>query len=165
MEAPRETVNPVPLAIEVSKKTHGFYRVIPNQNGTIDKPVTVMEKGDKWRYVSRKEDKSFIPKEADRQIGALQDAGTLILQVLVGHNLTEEAEKEEKIKRRKENIKRSKQTLKGMAVGLVGMIALGIAVLAQVLTFAITTPLLFVDPRIVVVLEDGTWLCVVDYDS
>jgi hypothetical protein len=156
IEAPRETVDPVPLTIEVSNKTHGFYQLLPQFNGVLDEPVEI----DGWRYVPRNKDDSPVPKEAERQIKALKDAGVVILQEVIGHNLIEEAETEAKKQRYKDNIK----TAQKLAVGaffLVGLLVLGVARVAlAVASFALTA-----DPAYIVVLEDGQWLCIVDWDS
>ena len=160
-EAPRETVSQLPLAIEVSKKTHGFYQLIPHLSGTIDGPV---EEGN-WRYVPREVDNSLIPKEADRQVNALKDAGVVILQEIIGHNMVEEVQKEASIKRRREKMERCKEEMKEVGKDALKLLAIGSALCASAYFLFLLNIFTVVDPAVIVVLEGGQWLCVTDWDS
>ena len=162
VKKPKKNVDWVALADEVAKKTHGIYEVIPEISGVIDGPVTVIDKkGDEWLYISREKDNSPVPKEADREVEALKKVIPL-LQEIIGHNLTEEAEKERRIKERKENLERCK---KEVAQGLVKTLVVGGKIALAFGSLVGTGALILADPRLVVVLPDGTALCVSDWDS
>ena len=142
-------------ALEVGQKNHGYYRVLPRL-GVIDEPIIVRD----LQFLPREMDSSQIPWEADRQIKALENKGVLILQQIVGHNLKEEWEKQQKIEQTRQRIQQGTKILHDLAV-VGGVLSLGILRVAlSVITFALVA-----DPWLIAVLEDGTWLVVAEWDS
>ncbi len=146
-------------ALAVGEENHGFYKVMPKL-GKIDQPMEI----NGWRFLPRQMDDAEIPNEADRQVQALRENGIVILQEIVGHNLIEEKEKQEKIERYKNNMKTNAERM-GKAITFAGVFIAWAAQAVIALVIGIISFALAIDPALIVVLEDGTWLCVAEWDS
>lgn len=142
-------------ACKIGQENFGDYKVMP-RIGVIDEP---REQGP-WHFLPLEMDDSEIPKEAWRHVELLRKHGIPILQVIVGHNVQEEEEKRQKMEAYKKTAEK--------IVALVATLAIGFLV-----TMASTTAtvglgfvglLAAIDPILIVVLEDGTWLCVAEWD-
>ncbi|MEJ2750791.1 MAG: hypothetical protein P8183_23220 [Anaerolineae bacterium] len=146
-------------ALAVGQENHGHYKVMPKL-GVIDEPMII----NGWRFVPRGMDDAEVPKEGDRQVLALKTKGIVILQEIVGHNLVEEEEKRQKIEQVKNNLKIAGERLRGIASVAGSLLVWAVQAFAA-LALGIITFALAADPALIVVLEDGTWLCVVEWDS
>jgi hypothetical protein len=145
----------VSKALSVGKANHAQYQVLP-RIGVIDNPLE--QNG--WLFVPRDKDKTIIPHEAHRHIELLEESGVVILQQIVGHNLQEEEEKKKKQEEIKLRQERLTKTIEA-AIGIVGFIVMGVLTLF----FGLLQILLTADPALLVVLEDGTWLAVAEWDD
>ncbi|MAU01486.1 MAG: hypothetical protein CL608_30465 [Anaerolineaceae bacterium] len=146
-------------ALAVGKANFADYKVMP-QLGMIDEPMEI----NGWDFRPFEMDDCEIPREAWRQVELLREQDIPILQVIVGHNLKEEEDKRKRIEAYRNNLEKIGKAMAvtaGVALTLVTWLA-G-AVTALVLGFI--TLVLAVDPILIVVLEDGTWLCVAEWDS
>ena len=155
----KQTSGEVGRAVSIGREHHGHYTVMP-RIGVIDEPKVF----NGWGFGDIKMDDSEIPKEAERHVQILRDNGIVILQVIVGHNLVEEAEKEKKIEAYREKLEQIGKVGSGAAVAALGLLT-WLASAAATLILGLITLVLAVDPVLIVVLEDGTWLCVAEWDS
>ena len=150
-----DTATVINKALKVGLDNHGFYTVLPPL-GELEKPIVMNH----WRFVPRDQDDTYIPKEADRQVMALKKNGILIRQEIVGHDLVEEKKKQERIEQTRNRIQKGAEVLRGLAM-IGGFLAVGFIRLAvSIIALAITA-----DPILIVVLEDGTWLCVAEWEE
>lgn len=140
---------------KVELEQYGHYKELPKL-GIIKEPMIIND----WRIVDRKDDDTPIPHDVDRHVLALKKAGAPIVQELIGHNLKDEEEKQRRIERNKQRLETAVQMAKGLMV-IAGVVVSGVAsLIMSVISFALA-----VDPVLIVVLEDGTWLCVAEWDD
>ncbi len=149
----------VTKALAVGDKNHGFYKVMP-KIGVIKRPM----EANGWRFLARDMDDAEIPNEADRQVQALRENGIVILQEIVGHNLIEEKEKQEKIEGYKNSMRTNAERM-GTVTTFAGVFIAWVAQAVIAFVIGIISFALAIDPALIVVLEDGTWLCVAEWDS
>ncbi|MBK8903127.1 MAG: hypothetical protein IPM53_18210 [Anaerolineaceae bacterium] len=148
--------NSVKIWFNLGRENHGHYTVMP-RIGVITEPMEV----NGWKFLPLEMDDSVIPREAWKHVELLRDNGVIIKQVIVGHNLIEEEEKRQKMEACKKTAEKVVSFVATLAVGFMTAIAGAGAMLA----LGFVGLLVAIDPILVVVLEDGTWLCVAEWDS
>ena len=155
----------------LGRNHHWRFRVIPEFFGTIDMPV-FNSKGD-WVYIpKRDEDEAIIPKAAYRRHHAIENAGYKVAQVVIGHEVKVSPEREAKPeiqipaakpivpaepKREIDWQNVAEVAAKGLLIGLMGV--------AVISFYALVGALQFVDPSYIVVLDDGTWVELITWDT
>ena len=142
-------------ALAVGRENHGHYKVMP-RIGIITEPM----EANGWKFLPQEMDDSVIPREAWKHVELLRLDGITIKQVIVGHNLKEEEEKRQKMEAYKKTAEKVVAFVATLAVGFMTAIASAGAALC----IGIVGLLLAIDPILVVVLEDGTWLCVAEWE-
>lgn len=142
-------------ALRVGKENNMEFHVLPRL-GVIDKQVVM----NGWRFLPRQMDDSPIPTWADKRVKVLRDSGVTILQEIVGHNMQEEEEKEKKQEELEEKREKSAAAIMTIA-GVIGFIVYAAIALFILALQAILTA----DPALIVVMEDGTWIAVAEWDE
>lgn len=143
-------------ALSVGRENHGHYKVMP-RIGVITEPMEV----NGWKFLPQEMDDSLIPREAWKHVEWLRQGGITIKQVIVGHNLKEEEEKRQKMEAYKKTAEKIVAFVATLAVGFMTAIASAGAALG----LGLVGLLMAIDPILVVVLEDGTWLCVAEWEA
>lgn len=143
-------------ALAVGRENHGHYKVMP-RIGVIIEPMEV----NGWKFLPQEMDDSVIPREAWKHVELLRQDGIAIKQVIVGHNLKEEEEKRQKMEAYKETAEKIVAFVATLAVGFMTAIAGA----GTALALGLVGLLVAIDPILVVVLEDGTWLCVAEWED
>ncbi len=141
-------------AVAVGREHNQYYEVWP-RIGTIDGPVKYgSDEVDKcYTFLPREMTDVPIPKEGDLQIERLRSAGFEILQVIVGFE--PEVEKPEPVDFSK--YVEAAQMFGKVVFAIASALAKGLAVLAVGILSIFAMVL---DPCLIVVLADGTWLLV-----
>lgn len=152
---------PVARAIAIGRKAHMRYDVLPRL-GIIDRAI---ELPGGWTAIPREMDDSPVPRLADKQVELLQDGGIRILQQIILHE--PEVEREPgRIEQAISNIDKEKfkRQIKEASSAVGSAIAVGATAAAYtavgVAAIAALAAVAAVDPALVCVLEDGTWLVV-----
>lgn len=161
------------LAVEIGRKNRKTFRPLEGR-GVLTEPVYREE----WWYIPIEQDKSVIPQEALYRAELLQNAGIKMKGMIVAHEapLALLAPKEEReIRRQKAEVLTGLIALAGIAVLVLGWIvsipaAAAVAIGAPSgMAFSWATAILatsaLVDPALIVVLEDGTWVEVCAWDE
>lgn len=125
--------------------------------GVITEPMEV----NGWKFLPQEMDDSLIPREAWKHVALLRQNGITIKQVIVGHNLKEEEEKRQKMEAYKKTAEKIVASVATLVVGFMTAIASAGAALG----LGLVGLLMAIDPILVVVLEDGTWLCVAEWET
>jgi len=152
---------PVARAIAIGRKAHMRYNVLPRL-GVIDAP---MELPGGWTAIPRDMDDSPVPPLADKQVELLKDGGIQILQQIILHE--PEVEREPgRIEQAVANIDKEKlkRKIKEASSAVGSAVAMGAAAVVYAATgmaaIAALSAVVAIDPALVCVLEDGTWLVV-----
>lgn len=146
---------PLDEVLAIGRENHGHYRVMP-RIGVIEGKKSV----NGWDFLPLEDDDCVIPKEAWKHVELLRENNIPIKQIIIGHNVKEEEERQ----RRMASLKKGAEQVIGfvsiLAIGALTAIAgTGIAVVMGAIGL-----LLAIDPILIVVLEDGTWLCVAEWE-
>lgn len=138
-------------AVEVGRRNRKTFRPLQGR-GILDAPVHREE----WWFVPIAQDTSVIPQEALRRVELLQNEGIAIKDMIVAHEapLALMAPKiDRQIKRQKAEI----------GVGLLTIASFALLAFGYLLTA--TASVALIDPCLIVVLEDGTWIEVCAWDE
>jgi hypothetical protein len=153
--------NEVQQAINLGREHHYRFRVV-GKNGTIDKPLP---KEGWWYYPA-----TDIPRNAQKRVDMLDKSGVSIKQVIIGHEasrLLKAPPKPNLIPIKKAEIQKPKKDPVDLSIvadvlATTFKLALGVATVAVGITVwimgAALSTALMLDPTVIVVLEDGTWL-------
>jgi hypothetical protein len=146
------------LAVEVGRKNRVTFRALEGR-GVLTEPVY----HDEWWYVPIEQDTSVIPQEALRRVELLQNAGVPIKGMIVAHEapLTLMAPKKDRQTQRDYTV---------VKAGLIGLLGAVVAMVVAALSVVVAIPLLVVtavliDPALIVVVEDGSWVEVCAWDE
>lgn len=138
--------------IRLGRKYHWRFRIIPDFQGVIDRPVFNV-KGD-WLYMPlRAEDEAIIPKAAFRRHEAVVKAGISVAQVVIGHEIKVAPEETEETvapvparTSQTDWLNVAEVAGKGLLIGMMGI--------AMVSFSALTGALSLVDPSYCIVLAE-----------
>ncbi len=157
-------------AVVVGLKERKTFRPM-TQRGLITEPFYA----DEWWYEPYEQSKSVVPAEAMRRVELLRSNGIGIKGMVIAHEaplILMAPEHDRQVWRTRNALTVAVFTLlAGVAVVVAIAVATPVAVVAApVATSALSLPMLLttavlVDPALVVVLEDGTWLEVCRWDE
>lgn len=141
--------------LAIGRENHGHYRVMP-RIGVIEGKMSA----NGWDFLPMEDDDCVIPKEAWKHVELLKKHNIPIKQIIIGHNVKEEEEKQKRMEALKKGAEQVIGFVSILAIGALTAIAgTGIAVVLGAIGL-----LLAIDPILVVVLEDDTWLCVAEWE-
>jgi hypothetical protein len=136
-------------AVKIGRKHGKTFRIIAHSQGMID---SIKYNGD-WKYVPFEMDDSVIPTEALKRAKLLESRG-MVMGKIVAHETPLNPKTHEE---------RELEKNKGTAI-LTGLAAIG-AVVGLVGLTVLTASLYMVDPALICVLRDGTWIEVCNWDE
>lgn len=158
-------------AVSLGRENHWRFKVVGTR-GTINEPLP---KEGWWFYPATIN--TFIPQNAQKRIDVLERSGVKIQQVIIGHEasklLSASPQPKPLLIKKVKKIKPKKDPVDVSIAADVLAIAFKLAFDVAVATVGVTVwlvgtalgTILLLDPTVIVVLEDGTWLeCMTWYD-
>jgi hypothetical protein len=150
-------------------EARGYTYLNLGQKGVIEDRVV----GLGWYFVPRSMDTAVVPKKADELARPVYEAGVVVLQEIIGHEIKVVEDSDSAGEESTPN--RSKLA---MGLGIAGLVTVGVVAVASVLAppavavaaapvaatgtsawaLAGLGALALIDPALILVLEDGTWL-------
>ena len=117
------------------------------QNGMIDTPTFESD----WLYIPVDQDKSIIPNRAFKRVQVIKDAGFVPRQIIVAHEASKLLTAPQKLPKNVEFPSEQVETAFTSAVNV-------LLILGRALGYVLLMSVLAVDPALIVVLPDGTWM-------
>ncbi len=152
--------------MSLARKKHWGFRVLGDR-GMIPNPIFLFG----WWFIPLEQDKLVIPARANRRVQELLNAGVRIKGVIVAHQSTyclpaPKAEPKPKPQPKPKKELDWQPLIKTITVALQITLGMATAVLYAVgIVLSVGVQMILIDPALIVVLEDGTWVEVMSWNE